>query len=66
MTYDELRTSTNYRYSHTAAAKGYVSRRGNPKVYPYKGRYGTGYVAELPRWDTTLYYCKEYYLEVTK
>ena len=62
MTISELRKDPRYRYHHTASRRGYVSRRSAGVVLPYDGRYGTGYIALLPRWDSSDYVWCEYYL----
>lgn len=64
MTFAELRADPAYRYHHTASRMGYVSRKGNGIVKPYKGRFGTGYIVLLPRWDTTTYVHVVYYIKV--
>lgn len=46
---------------HTAAARGYVSRKGNGYVESYRGRFGIGVVRHSPRWDSTSYHYKTYY-----
>ena len=51
-----------YVLHHTAAARGYISRVGYV-VRPYKGRFGEGYVVESPRWDTTCYHWRTYYVK---
>ena len=55
----------NYKYHHTATARGYVSRRISAEDYPrepYNGRYGKGYKIYSPRWDTTQYCNVTYYI----
>lgn len=64
MTVNELRANPAYKYHHTAARRGYVSRRSNGVVMPYRGRYGTGYILLTPRWDTSSYVWCNYYLLV--
>ena len=46
---------------HTAACRGYVSRKGNGYIEAYRGRFGLGIVRHSPRWDTTSYHYKTYY-----
>ena len=54
-----------YRYHHTAARRGYVSRRaGSLPPAPYSGRFGNGYTIARARWDTTSYIYVDYYIEV--
>lgn len=62
MTAKELRTIHKDKYHHTGSARGYISRKCDGIVYPYKGRFGTGYVIHAPRWDTTQYYSVQYYI----
>jgi hypothetical protein len=64
MTFAQLRADPAYRYHHAASRRGYVSRRGNGVVKPYKGRFGEGYIVLLPRWDTTSYVHVVYYIKV--
>lgn len=52
-----------YKYHHTATAKGYVSRKGvDHEALPYVGKFGTGYVVHTPRFDTTRYHYVTYYV----
>jgi len=51
------------KYHHTAAKRGYVSRRTAGKIEEYHGKYGTGYTWSYPRWDTTSYCYVEYWLK---
>lgn len=46
---------------HTAAARGYVSRKEGGYTEAYRGRFGIGVVRHSPRWDTTSYHYKTYY-----
>ena len=57
----------NCKYHHTASRRGYESRRRNPDgslghIEAYSGKFGTGYIKVLPRWDTTNYVKIEYYI----
>lgn len=63
MTVTELRNNNNYEYHHTGSRRGYESRKGEGHVEVYNGRFGQGYVAITPRWDTTQYVNVEYYIE---
>lgn len=54
---------SEYKYHHTAAARGYVSRKCRYIVKPYNGRFGTGYKVMRPRWDTTQYIYVDYYIK---
>lgn len=65
MTVEELRNNNKYKYSHTGSRRGYESRKGNGHVEQYSGRFGEGYVAIIPRFDTTQYVFVEYYLSQT-
>ena len=53
----------NCSYHHTAAAKGYISRKLDEVIKPYNGRFGRGYKVCKPRWDTTNYYTVEYWID---
>lgn len=50
-------------YHHTAARRGYESRKGEGRLIPYKGRYGNGYIWLKPRYDTTQYVWAAYYIK---
>ena len=63
MTINELKNNPNYEYHHTAARRGYISRKTEGYVEEYEGRYGKGYVIVRPRFDTTQYVYIDYYLE---
>ena len=63
MTVEALKTNPNYKYHHTGSRRGYESRKSNGHVESYNGRYGKGYIAITPRWDTTRYVNVEYYIE---
>lgn len=52
----------NCYYHHTAAAKGYVSRKVDEQIKPYSGKFGRGHKVCKPRWDTTNYYTIEYWI----
>ena len=53
-----------YKFHHTATAKGYVSRKGIDRLAEeYHGRYGDGYIVRRPRWDTTYYHYITYYIK---
>lgn len=64
MTVNELRTNSNYKYHHTGSRRGYESRKGDGHVERYSGRFGNGYIAITPRWDTTQFVDVEYYIAV--
>ena len=62
MTLDQLRADPAYKYHHTGSRMGYVSRRRDGIVKPYRGRFGEGYIVLRPRWDTTSYIYVDYYI----
>lgn len=65
LTYKDIDQS-RYCYHHSASARGYASRKLDEEDYPaepYEGEFGKGYVVHAPRWDTTRYYTKMYYIE---
>lgn len=63
MTLAELKNNPQYYLHHTAAARGYVSRKiDHPEPHEYSGKFGTGYTVERPRWDTTRYIYIDYYI----
>ena len=62
----ELRNNPRYKYHHSASRRGYLSRKSNGIVEPYKGRFGEGYIVITPRFDTTSYVTIEYYINHKK
>ena len=63
MKYDELISNSNYYLHHIASARGYVSRKKEPIVESYNGRFGRGYKVYRPRWDSSQYIYVDYYIE---
>lgn len=51
------------RRSHSAAKQGYVSRKTAGQVFEYRGRFGVGYVIDTPRFDSTRYILRTYYVQ---
>lgn len=51
------------KFHHRAVRRGYVSRKGDAVLKPYKGRFGAGYIMITPRWDTTQYVTYSYYIK---
>ena len=51
-----------YTYHHSASRRGYESRKGGGHLERYSGKFGAGYIAVLPRWDTTQFVTVRYYL----
>lgn len=49
--------------SHTSLARGYVSRKGGPRIQRYSGRFGKGYAVYSANYDSTRYCFVTYYLE---
>ena len=52
-----------YRHHHRASRRGYLSRKCEGTVEPYKGRFGKGYIIVTPRWDSTQYVNIDYYVK---
>ena len=50
------------KYSHSALARGYISRKIKGIIVPYKGKYGVGYKVCCPNPDSTRYYIVNYFL----
>lgn len=48
---------------HTSLKRGYVSRKGDPQTYPYKGRFGEGYYTLSTNLDSTRYCYITYYVK---
>lgn len=53
----------NFNYHHTALTKGYVSRKCEGIVKPYKGRFGEGYKILRPNWQSVRYSYVEYWVK---
>ena len=47
----DLENSTDYERHHSAYCRGYVSRKTDGYIEPYKGKFGEGYVAYRPLMD---------------
>ena len=45
----------NYKFHHHALARGYVSRKHDPQILPYNGRFGKGYKIIAPNYKSTRY-----------
>lgn len=52
-----------YKLTHEATARGYISRKSDGRIEPYKGIYGEGYTVHIPRWDTTQYHTIQYWIK---
>lgn len=52
----------NIEYHHTSWARGYVSRKTDGYIEPYKGRFGIGVKYHVPSWSSTVYHLVSYYL----
>lgn len=63
LTVNTIKTSPRYELHHTASRRGYESRRSSGRLEPYNGKFGRGYIAVTPRWDTTQYVYVSYYIE---
>lgn len=60
-----LLNDERYYLHHTAYYKGYVSRKADYDslpVIPYKGRFGEGYIVDLPSYESTRYCRRQYYI----
>ena len=58
--------SKNLYLHHIALTPGYVSRKElwiDNKAYPYKGRFGKGYIVFSANMKSTRYKLKEYWIE---
>lgn len=62
MSVSELKSNPAYKYHHTSLRRGYESRKSEGHVEPYSGRFGKGYIAVTPRWDSTCYVNVSYYI----
>lgn len=64
MNYKKWLEKHNYVKHHTAACRGYVSRKDDSYIMePYSGRFGDGYKVFTPRYDTTQYCWVTYYVK---
>lgn len=59
--YEELK-ELGFRFDHSAAERGYISRKIDYKIVPYIGRFGIGVKVIFPRSDTTQYVNIEYHI----
>jgi len=59
---EELEKNGSVRKVHTAAHRGYISRKSKGIVKMYDGRYGKGVMLDEPRFDTTRYHARTYYV----
>lgn len=51
------------KYDHTAWKAGYISRKSEPIISKYSGRYGKGYTVDYPNPpETNRYYKRAYYI----
>lgn len=48
--------------SHTSYFRGYVSRKTDGYIEPYKGRFGTGFTHKEPNKNSSVYSFVTYYL----
>ena len=68
ITFTELREMMNegkiYKH-HSAYFSGYVSRKLKEEdlvAYPYKGHFGTGYIVDMPNWESTRFSNRTYFI----
>lgn len=54
----------NYKFHHHALDRGYVSRKHDPKILPYNGRFGKGYKVIAPNYKSTRYCWVLYYIKM--
>ena len=66
MTVNELVSSEDYYFHHSASGLGYISRKSEGEIEPYSGRYGEGYILRTPRFDTNRYHYISYYIRRDK
>jgi len=52
-----------YREHHSAYERGYVSRKSDGYMKPYKGRFGNGYKRYMPCFNTNRYCWITYFIE---
>ncbi len=65
MKYSEL-NNKEFEHIHTSLTRQYVSRKNGASenlVYPYKGRFGVGYIALKPNWESSRYSFVEYWIK---
>ena len=61
---DKAVLSGKLRISHTSRSRGYVSRKSQGHVNPYKGKFGSGYSLLTPAFDSSQYCFVTYYIEL--
>ena len=57
--------SNRYELHHSAWHSGYVSRKQNElecKAEKYSGRYGVGYIVDVPSRESTQYCIRQYWI----
>jgi hypothetical protein len=54
--------SAGYHQHHAAWAKGYFCRREFEKS-PYQGKFGEGFILDVPSWETTRYHRVMYFIK---
>ena len=61
----DLERLENMGYSehHTSRCRGYVSRKIDGVIRPYRGKFGEGYAVLSPAWDSTTYCYITYYIK---
>lgn len=64
ITLDAIQNDPNLTLHHKAMRRGYIPRRLDHVIEPYRGKFGEGYVVAYPRYDSTRYVTIEYYVKV--
>lgn len=64
ITLEAIQNDPNLTLHHKAMRRGYISRRTDHVIEPYRGKFGEGYVVSYPRFDSTQYVTIEYYVRV--
>ena len=62
MTVKQLKVK-GYKEHHTSWVSGYMSRKSDPVVESYKGRFGEGYAVYSPSWQSTRFHHVTYYIK---
>jgi hypothetical protein len=60
---EDLRASGAVYLSHTAKRQGYVSRKSEGQVLEYRGKFGHGFILDTPRFDSTRFHNRSYFIK---
>lgn len=64
ITLEAIQKDPDLTLHHKSMRRGYIPRRTDHVIEPYRGKFGEGYVVSYPRYDSTRYVTIEYYVRV--